>query len=362
MSKGVVQITLFDGVNFFKWSENLKLALLESGHWSYVVNPSAEGPKLNEAKSNQHDVDKFFLKRDAALAKVLYSLGTFKSGFDNLKTPHEVYNEVQKRYQPAKATTIININTELFNLKLKEGGNLAAHIAQYSDIQARLTTLGKPIPDEIITAQLLSSLPHSFDIAVAALKAQKRGDDPLTFHEVMAYLIEEYGKSRPLPPTNPSITMEGEVQQALTVNVGGKNHRYVLQKKRRPGKPRNGRDKRAPYPKQNPDKPSDKDRGNDDQDTRRPWCEHCKRPGHLVDKCWVKNPRLKPKDNQQRGLLTSTLPTSNGGGVYRDNPSIALIASYLTPGEQKRLDPNKWILDSGATAHLTNNRHLYSPR
>ncbi|KAK5785187.1 hypothetical protein PVK06_039741 [Gossypium arboreum] len=111
----------------------------------------------------------------------------------------------------------------------------------------------------------------------------------------------------------------------------------------------------------------------------RPWCDHCKKPGHSKEKCWKLHG--KPQDwkakhsrHNKSSLVVATSVTSftkeqiaelqklfekfqgscEGNLVIKDPEgnlsSTAFFSSQLTPN---------WILDSGATDHMTGNKALF---
>ena len=61
-------------------------------------------------------------------------------------------------------------------------------------------------------------------------------------------------------------------------------------------------------------------------------CNFCKKPGHLEANCFKKNPTKKPKDKEEEIALTSLLSTME----------------------------DKWILDSGATNHISFKREYFT--
>ncbi|KAK5784137.1 hypothetical protein PVK06_038657 [Gossypium arboreum] len=110
----------------------------------------------------------------------------------------------------------------------------------------------------------------------------------------------------------------------------------------------------------------------------RPWCDHCKKPGHSKEKCWKlhgKPQDWKSKHSQDnKSSLVATSVTSftkeqiaelqklfgkfqgscEGNLVIKDPEgnlsSTAFFSSQLTPN---------WILDSSATDHMTGNKALF---
>jgi hypothetical protein len=131
-------------------------------------------------------------------------------------------------------------------------------------------------------------------------------------------------------------------------------------------------------------------------------CQHCHYPGHVIEKCWVLHPELKPKFTKDRGPSkhkAHVAETLQGDMVNNSNPislinefaaflkmkeekgasssanSTALLGNFAgladrsenpfygkTEGMSKALSTalkfnnvhDFWIVDSGATDHMTN--------
>ncbi|XP_073132807.1 uncharacterized protein [Henckelia pumila] len=105
----------------------------------------------------------------------------------------------------------------------------------------------------------------------------------------------------------------------------------------------------------------------------RPWCEHCRRPGHTKETCWKlhgKPPNWKPRGNvaispqfnsdqlnilhnlisQAQGTPAISHRINSGNIAQRDNLITDLHAQTSTP----------WIVDSSTSDHMTDNRSLFT--
>nr|DAD41760.1 TPA_asm: hypothetical protein HUJ06_016083 [Nelumbo nucifera] len=119
----------------------------------------------------------------------------------------------------------------------------------------------------------------------------------------------------------------------------------------------------------------------------RPWCEHCRRPGHTKETCWKlhgKPADWKPKTAAEKEIRGNMAGSSEQLANFskeeldglrrllqsRQNPpvvgsgSIAQKGNFLKALTVKQEHYKPWIVDSGASDHMTGDRrvfHTYSP-
>ncbi|XP_024007466.1 uncharacterized protein LOC112083538 [Eutrema salsugineum] len=63
-------------------------------------------------------------------------------------------------------------------------------------------------------------------------------------------------------------------------------------------------------------------------DEKKPWvCDHCKKKGHIKDKCWILHPHLKPNKfkDQRSNLAREDASTSASGGEVAMTASAAYV-------------------------------------
>ncbi|GFY85851.1 hypothetical protein Acr_04g0005890 [Actinidia rufa] len=95
------------------------------------------------------------------------------------------------------------------------------------------------------------------------------------------------------------------------------------------------------------------------------YCQHCRKPGHLIDRCWVLHPELKQQFSRPRGggrgggrsggeLQIAQLQSHLGLATASQSsgPTAAIVAETPTALHGKSGHPT-WILDSGANNHMT---------
>ncbi|XP_075508773.1 uncharacterized protein LOC142545460 [Primulina tabacum] len=104
----------------------------------------------------------------------------------------------------------------------------------------------------------------------------------------------------------------------------------------------------------------------------RPWCDHCKRPGHTKETCWKIHGKpldWKPNRNQEREARANTVtqPSHHAPTPFTKDQMDALQKMFTQVGIQSTVATSSpgvglhvsqssstpWIVDSGASDHMT---------
>ena len=83
----------------------------------------------------------------------------------------------------------------------------------------------------------------------------------------------------------------------------------------------------------------------------RPYCNHCKRHGHVEAKCFIKHPHLNPK--RKRLHKTALIAEQSD-----EDDAVCLMAKYEESGEPR--NSGNWFVDSACSIHMTYDISLFS--
>lgn len=187
------RIVLLNKSNFQEWKIKIEALLKREGSWKAIVSPrpTVDGDKQtlwdNRDEKAQGTIA-LFIENDQN--HLLEGATTSKLMWEALKAYHEKSTGANKYM----------LVTELFSLKLKEGGDMEKHMGRMQTIIKNLVTLGCKSVSEFGVYVLLHSLPPSYETLVSNIWSKP--EDELTMQNVKASLIGEYRRRRNLSATS----------------------------------------------------------------------------------------------------------------------------------------------------------------
>ena len=97
-------------------------------------------------------------------------------------------------------------------------------------------------------------------------------------------------------------------------------------------------------------------------------CSHCNKKGHNINKCWIKNPYLKPNSNKN-GNKDASSNSENSDKMEVEHAMIMTpktdldVASenedFIFYSSSPNISPKTFVLDSGATSHVYCDKSLF---
>ena len=282
------------------------MALKKDGVWG-VVDETVVRPPEGETDK----LAKFNTKWDRALAiivlsiepKLLYLIGEPTS-------PIVVWRTLADQFQKKTWANKLHLRKRLYAMRLKDGGSVQEHVRTMTELFNELSVIGDAITDEDRVVHLLASLPDSYNVLVTALEACA---EVPRMEVVTERLLHEERKSTDGEPSSSSGAKEGD--KAMMV-------------------------KRQKY--------------------RGPKCYGCKQFGHIKRDCRSSKdkPEYKPKGNGNH--KSHKAHNTQARGTYNndsDSDCVGLTACHVLSACGTGSD--KWIIDSGATCHMCNDKSQF---
>jgi hypothetical protein len=329
--------------NWDIWAIRMEAVLIEKGYYDVMTTDPNSASVLDIADDARRQYTSLSLK---ATAQIRLSLGNGPLiQTKAITNPYLLWATLKRLYESKGFSSEFLICKELFNLKLGKSSNLEAYLAKIRQLTDELASRDLTIPKKVIIAYTLNNLTSDFENTVAIISQgiRESSNENIELEKVFAYLIDESKRLKSISNTSLS-------EQALNTS----NNAII--------------------------------------------CGYCNRKGHTEEKCWKKHPALmpdnikarikasKPNKPKKYKKANNTIATKENGSENSDSDTEIALVSIVMPKNQKidpvkkdiktanislpkydiskdYLDPNwpisKWVLDSGASAHICSNKRYF---
>ena len=237
----------------------------------------------------------------------------------------EAWEALAKVHQGIGSNGRMVLMQKLWSLHLKEGQDMSAHVNSFKELSTQVANLspdGVGIPDGDLVSMLSLSLPESYEPLIMAV--QSRADN-ITFDFLTGRLLQEATRRQAARSTSTD-----QNSQPLSAFAAGSGFRPSSFRGR--GNGRWGGSRGFGRGIRGGSSGGGRGRGMLGQGVVSGRCHYCNKEGHWKNECF------KRKNDLQRGSASGNLAFMGVGN-----------------GERNASD---WIIDSGASRHLTAQRDL----
>ncbi len=308
------EVAVFDGTGDFSlWKVRMKYLLVKEG--------VAKALKGMDAIPGDNEAVKEEINERA--------LGTLFSGLSDkvlrnvvdLDTAKGVWEKLKSLYMAKSLTNRLYLRGKLHTFRMAEGTSLKDHLDEYNKLLLDLSNIGVEVDEEDKALILIYSLPKSFEHITTTMLY---GKETISLEEVEATLLSNELRLK--------VQLQHQVQTpAQGLIVRGRDE----QKKGGQGRSKS--------------KTRSKSR------SRRPGvCHYCKKPGHWKSECRLLQSK-KEREQKDKGTVSdsATVAVSSAGHNSNDNDAVFTAACSVS-------HPDTWIVDSGASFHMTPHREWFS--
>ena len=283
--------------NWGNWSFKLKNILRAKDLWGLV--DGSEKPPANDA--NEEAKLKYKRKCNRAIAMITTNISDSKIYLVTSceDTPQGIWDTLTKHFEGKTISRKLFLMKAFFSLRMREGTSVANHIRELKDLIDKLRAVETPIEEEIQVCSLLMSLTESFAPLVVALESR----DKIPKLDFVISMLEDFERKH--QDEEFSITGSDSALFGMKGKSSAQGHRVPAQR---------GRMK----------------------------CFNCGKEGHFKRDC---------KAERYRGTLQHNAKVVEG-------ESEALDGAFTTLMNEKTQVPGVWIIDSGATSHMTWDENL----
>jgi hypothetical protein len=308
-----MSIWKFDGTNFNFWKEQMQDYLIVRGQIDAIEHDTAPATYKPEVWTKLHRVVRATIQMHLS-ESVYYTVQA-------CTTAKELWKTLSDTYEKKVAATNIYLIRCLYNLRIKESDSITAHLNDYEGIISQLSAQGMTIDDELKALLLMSSLPPSWETFVTTVC--NASATVVKYFETTSSILSEDARRKTF--------VQNSENEAYTVRSTGDRQQH------------RGRSfSRGPNATRNRSK-----------STGLVTCNYYKKPGHMKTECRAlkaKNGKFTHKGsrNEEVNFCSTT------GGTADDDPNIPNVET--TTGAEVLLtteDATSWLLDSGASYHVT---------
>ena len=240
---------------------------------------------------------KFMCRKDKALAIIVMAIEPkLLYLIGDPQDPKVVFDKLVNTFQKKTWVNKFRLRRKLHSLKLNAGESFQQHLKVFVETCDELAVVGDPLQDANKVIYLLASLPESFDTIVTAMEAQDKVPE---WDNVIEKLLHEEKKKSQAPLKDDC---------ALVNNVKTKKQLK---------------------------------------------CHECGKVGHFKRDCRV----FLKKINESKVVKANTADCAERPGSDSESEYCGLISSSFSAIS---LPNSSWIIDSGASRHMTNNSEHFS--
>lgn len=270
--------------------------------WKFQVNCAlkAKGLNINEEKPKVGDTTQWDKNDGMAMFLLTSSMELNQiSLIENCETAKEVMTKLESIYEQKSELNKMMVHEKFYQYKMSSTDSIAQHISKVENLAKQLKETGEEISNTAIMTKILSTLPSKY----RSLRQAWLSLDPnsQTIQNLTARLLDEEA----------SLTNEEESESALVAMKHSKPQRKL----------------------QNHNTHQSSTSGQHNQ--HRFICYNCNKRGHFARDC--RAPKKSERKPQEQKML-------------------AFSAEQCLQSES---DIDTWILDSGASAHMSHRRDYF---
>jgi hypothetical protein len=349
---------LTGGKNWQAWSTRTAQALLQAGCWgaiSTIPNPALAGYVVSDADMpTTGSVDSRVEGKAFSFLLAVVTDGLI-GYITDAGTSARAWRALQNRYRQRATAQLSSLMMELYQLKKGPQESVEDYSKRAIDLRSNCRQAGSVIDEKLLLLQFLNGLPEAYQMQVALFKDHLDNGTEHTLDSVYQKLVERELNLHHAQKASAQLRMAhiaDSHQQVLHEQQGFGGRVPGRVPGRGPGRGR-GRGRRGPGRGQwAPTQPYNGGSG------KKPvTCWNCQEAGHLSRDC--PHPRKAPQAPQAKMGLTATATYFDPDtGQYHNESALVGVATAATDrpaavATDRPLGRTDWIVDSGATAHIT---------
>ena len=337
---------VFDGENYQIWAVRMEtyleaLDLWEAVEEDYEIPALPNNPTMAQIKAHKEKKTKKSKAKACLFAAVSSTIFT---RIMSLKSAKEIWDYLKSEYvgdERIRGMQVLNLIRDFELQKMKETESIKEYSDRLLNIANRVKLLGSTLLDSRIIEKILVTVPERFEATITTLENTK-DLSKITLAELLSALQAQEQRR--------VMRQEGAVEGALAAKHqdDDKNRRQKNKKTQAAGESSaTGSKSRA---------------GNRKTGAKKdyPPCHHCGKKGHSSFKCWRRPDAKCSKCNQMghEAVICKSKNQQQGEEAKvanQDEEDQLFVATCFAGSEESE----SWMIDSGCTNHMTNDRELF---
>lgn len=300
-----IKVERFNGQNYALWKMQMEDFLYQKDLWRPLQGKAKKPTAMS-------DEDWDILDRKALGAIQLCLSPSVAFNISKAKTTAELMTILDKLYEKPSASNKVFLIKRLVNMKMVEGKSMAEHLNNFNTITSQLASVKITFDEEVRSLLILSSLPESWNSVVMAVSNSVSGSNTLKFDDVVGVILSEEmrRKSEDETPTGNAFIVDDRDDRGRSRERG-----------------RNTND-------------HDRSQARSKSRSRETGCWFCGKPGHIKKNCWTYKKVLEKEKEEEANV------------DCQDDTGILILTTEETAD-------HVWVLDSGASFHVTPHKEYF---
>lgn len=250
----------------------------------------------------------------------------------NCNSAHAIWKRLESVYENKTTFEAQNLHNKLHSFKIQNLSQVAKSLGEIENIAHKLRLLGENVSDNAVMSAMLRALPSSFRTFITVWKGtatNERTVDNL-ISRIMAEVEDNAPKQESALLSQHKVKGRGNNSR----NKGQGSSNFNKKNRRGTSKARQGKSTFT--------------------------CHYCKEPGHIIRDCAkLKARKAREGKEAQDQKKSGDSPDKGETRAKKTSPRESELHYELMAIRDQDMDLSEtdWVTDSGASAHMTSNRH-----